>query len=260
MTRRERLERKIEKRKEWAEKARKRSAGRFGSAKALADQIPFGQPILVGHHSERRARRDAERIRGNMDKGCEEQRKAEHHESKASGLEDQLERTVFSDDEDAIEKLEARIAENEKVAETYVRINKAWRKTKGDAGERVAAMVESGAVSPRLAEQIAKTMALCPWLDKPFNTTNVRARIRRDKERIEEVKRRGERVTEAEDAGGVSVKSAGDGYVVITFAEKPEREILNALKAAGFWWRGGSWTGRRDSLPECVTELAGVVP
>jgi hypothetical protein len=29
---------------------------------ALADGIPLGQPILVGHHSERRARRDAERI------------------------------------------------------------------------------------------------------------------------------------------------------------------------------------------------------
>jgi predicted RNA methylase len=29
---------------------------------AIADHIPFGQPILVGHHSERRARKDAERI------------------------------------------------------------------------------------------------------------------------------------------------------------------------------------------------------
>src|SRR5690348_14788034 len=29
---------------------------------AIADQIPLGQPILVGHHSEARARRDAERI------------------------------------------------------------------------------------------------------------------------------------------------------------------------------------------------------
>jgi hypothetical protein len=28
----------------------------------IADNIPFGQPILVGHHSERHARKDAERI------------------------------------------------------------------------------------------------------------------------------------------------------------------------------------------------------
>lgn len=33
---------------------------------AIADHIPFGQPILVGHHSERRARKDAERIENGM--------------------------------------------------------------------------------------------------------------------------------------------------------------------------------------------------
>jgi phospholipid N-methyltransferase len=33
---------------------------------AIADNIPFGQPILVGHHSERRARKDAERIENGM--------------------------------------------------------------------------------------------------------------------------------------------------------------------------------------------------
>lgn len=32
----------------------------------IADGIPFGQPILVGHHSERHARRDAERIESGM--------------------------------------------------------------------------------------------------------------------------------------------------------------------------------------------------
>lgn len=33
---------------------------------AIADNIPLGQPILVGHHSERRARKDAERIQNGM--------------------------------------------------------------------------------------------------------------------------------------------------------------------------------------------------
>jgi len=35
---------------------------------AIADNIPFGQPILVGHHSERHARKDAERIENGMRK------------------------------------------------------------------------------------------------------------------------------------------------------------------------------------------------
>lgn len=42
------------------------SEARHGAARQIADGIPFGQPILVGHHSERRARRDAERIHNNM--------------------------------------------------------------------------------------------------------------------------------------------------------------------------------------------------
>jgi phospholipid N-methyltransferase len=42
-----------------AEQARK-------SVSAIADGIPLGQPILVGHHSERHARRDAEKIENGM--------------------------------------------------------------------------------------------------------------------------------------------------------------------------------------------------
>lgn len=36
------------------------------AVEAIAEHIPFGQPILVGHHSERHARRDAERIENGM--------------------------------------------------------------------------------------------------------------------------------------------------------------------------------------------------
>lgn len=36
------------------------------SVSAIADHIPLGQPILVGHHSEKHARRDAERIENGM--------------------------------------------------------------------------------------------------------------------------------------------------------------------------------------------------
>lgn len=36
------------------------------SVNRIADGIPFGQPILVGHHSERHARKDAEKIENGM--------------------------------------------------------------------------------------------------------------------------------------------------------------------------------------------------
>lgn len=50
-----------EKRLADAESARK-------AVSAIADHIPLGQPILIGHHSERRARKDAERIENGMRK------------------------------------------------------------------------------------------------------------------------------------------------------------------------------------------------
>ena len=37
-----------------------------GAVEAIAGNIPLGQPILVGHHSEKRARKDAERIENGM--------------------------------------------------------------------------------------------------------------------------------------------------------------------------------------------------
>uniref|UniRef100_A0A6M3M474 DUF3560 domain-containing protein n=1 Tax=viral metagenome TaxID=1070528 RepID=A0A6M3M474_9ZZZZ len=249
MTRRERLEAKAERRRDWAQSAKRRAEASFGAAGTLADQIPLGQPILVGHHSERRARRDAERIRDRMDRGCQEQRKAEHHIGRAHGLEVQLARSVFSDDEDAIERLEERIAKTEMEAERAQAINRAWRKAKGDPAQ----LAESGLVSRALAEAMAETMRQCPWLKSPVDTTNLRASIRRDRQRIEEIRQRQARAAQAEESGGVAIEESGS-WVRITFSEKPEREVLEALRSAGFHWGRGSWSGPRESIPARLLE------
>lgn len=251
MTRREYLERKLEKRREWADKAQARSEARFGTAGKLADAIPLGQPILCGHHSERHARRDAERIHNNMSKGCEEARLAEHHESCADGIERQLERSVFSDDSNAIERLEARIKENEERRDRMKTINKLFKKN--DA----AGLAALGIDLEKLRVELAAKGAY--WGDKPFlpyELTNLGARIRSDRERIEEVKRRQTRTVAAEEAPNGVVISGSD-FVTVTFSEKPEREILDALKAAGFRWGAGSWHGYREKLPAAILEWAG---
>ena len=180
MTRRERMERRQARREEWAEKAKDRAIARLGAAAELADQIPLGQPILVGHHSERHARRDRDRIHSNMDKGCEELRLAKHHEGKAAGIARALDRTIFSDDDDAVNRLCERIAEAEAKADRYKAINQAWRRSKGD----LPTLIADGTVSPRLAETIKATMDQCSWLRAPFSTTNIRARVRADQKRL----------------------------------------------------------------------------
>ena len=181
MTRRERMERRQARREDWAEKADARADARFEAAGAIADQVPLGQPILVGHHSERHARSDQDRIHGNMQKGCEERSLADRHARKAAGIASALERTIFSDDEDAVDQLRARIADAEAQADRYKAINRAWRRSKGD----LAALIADGTVSERLAQTIKATMDQCPWLKVPFSTTNIRARIRTDRKRLD---------------------------------------------------------------------------
>ncbi len=52
---------------------------------AIADNIPFGQPILVGHHSEKHARRDAEKIENRMRKAVKMWETANYWKSRAAG-------------------------------------------------------------------------------------------------------------------------------------------------------------------------------
>jgi Domain of unknown function (DUF3560) len=60
----ERAERFTDYQEERADEAERARA----AVSAIAENIPFGQPILVGHHSERRARKDAEEIEVGMHK------------------------------------------------------------------------------------------------------------------------------------------------------------------------------------------------
>jgi hypothetical protein len=53
----------------------------------------------------------------------------------------------------------------------------------------------------------------------------------------------------------VAIEEQGGGYVSVTFAEKPARNVIDALKAAGFHWRQGSWWGKADAIPEEVQDV-----
>lgn len=79
----ERAKAKAERYGEWADAARKRSDEAFERSERAVANIPFGQPILVGHHSEGMHRAAIKRSHQAMDRSVEEMHKAESHESKA---------------------------------------------------------------------------------------------------------------------------------------------------------------------------------
>ena len=112
-TYRERRAARAERLREWAASNAAKASARFTDVERIADGIPFGQPILVGHHSEAHARRDADRIHAGMRAGVDAQRKGEEQARRAENIERAAERAIYSDDPDAAERLRARIAERE---------------------------------------------------------------------------------------------------------------------------------------------------
>ncbi|MBS1983597.1 MAG: DUF3560 domain-containing protein [Bdellovibrionales bacterium] len=76
----------------YAASARERSDERAGRAVAISRMIPPGQPILIGHHSEKRHRRDIGRMDTNMRKAVEESKKATYFENRVVSIEHALDR------------------------------------------------------------------------------------------------------------------------------------------------------------------------
>lgn len=258
MTYRERLERAAARREDWAEKAAARSAAAMETARSITQYIPLGQPILVGHHSEAGHRRALDRSAAAMDKGVAEWQKAENHQQKAADIARRLESCIFDDDEDAAEKIAAKIATLEKLQEKMVTANKICRSKKKTEPVKLAELEALG-IAPEHARELLHPRE--SWQSvgfAPYALQNNSANIRRYRERLESIQRRAALVERAETAAaGVVIDYFCDGRIArVTFAEKPEREILTALKAAGYRWQKCCWSGAAENLPEIVREMA----
>ena len=252
MNRRERAERRIERRREWAEARDRRAA----AAQATNDRLMNRDPVtgradwaLVTQPGHIPQRAQANRA---QERAWSEASAADAHRAKANAAERALEGVIFSDDHDAAEKLAERLAKQEARRDRMKAVNAAHRAfLKNPAaleGPKFAHLTEAERVMVRTYKPEYS------WEPHPFppcRLTNLGAEIRRTKKRMAEVDTLAKRAKATAEAGGVLIEGTGE-YVRVTFEEKPEREILAALRAAGFRWGGGSWTGRCDDLPEAV--------
>lgn len=71
---------KAERRHEWAASAEKKSTQYFDASNKDREFLSLGEPIKVGHHSEKRHRRMIEEVHNNMGKCVEYSDKSEEHE------------------------------------------------------------------------------------------------------------------------------------------------------------------------------------
>lgn len=258
MTLRERMQRRLERREDWAAKAAKKADANIGAALSISQRFEFGQPILVGHHSERKARADKARMQDKMSAGVQAHRLSERHASKAAGIERQLERSIYSDDTDATEKLQAKLAQLEDLQAKMRAANTAIRRhAKAGREVQVAALVELGFTTQQASKLLTPDFARRVGF-ADYQLRNNGAEIRRCQKRLAELTAIAERqpAIEAEqqaarEAGGVLVRDLGQGQCSVRFPDRPDRDVLDELRQAGYRWAKSDavWIGSLDRLP-----------
>ena len=248
MNRRTRLENKLQKRLEWADAREASATQKINAAVDMTKVIPMGQPILVDHYSAKSHRSLLARSDNKMRSGIEDHNMAQHHSEKAAGLEAQLDSCIFSDDTDAVEQIEAKIAELSAERERWKAYNASCRKGAANLDLLDEHQKPDMLSIMRVTSYNVGKGGSCP----AYKLQNLGANIRRYEQRLISVKARAARTEQAEQSENGIVITVRNGWTCVTFAEKPERSILNELKEAGYRWRNGSWQGEADKLPESV--------
>ena len=197
-------------------------------SKQMAGVIPMGQPILVGHHSEKRDRRYREKIDGTMRRSVEAGKKADYYADKAQCIKDND--AIFSDDPQALSKLEQKLAALKDRQEFMRAANKCLRKKDRE-----------GFLKLDFASAELWTRLLNPeWGGVGFaaySLSNNNANIRRTQKRIAVLKALTETIALHVEINGVRIfENREANRLQLFFEGKPEAEVIKQLKQHGFRW------------------------
>ncbi len=223
---------------ELAEKNRQESTRRYQSHRDIVDHIPMGQPILVGHHSEGRHRRDLARSDNHMRKSIEHDKTAEYYDNKAAGV---GKGGISSDDPEALQKLRYKLERLQANQEYMKRINKIHRAYLKDP-----ASIDKHDLTDQERKTITTYEPRYSWEKNPFppyslqnnngNMGNVRKRIKQLENAPTE--------TKETNYGEIKViENVEINRIQIIFPGKPSKEVRTALKSHGFRWspRNTAW-------------------
>lgn len=178
MTYRERRQRKAERLREWAAKRNRDATAVFKRNEVFTKDHAFNtQP---GHIPLRA------RVIAQNDRAFRSMQKAGEMKGRATGIESQLDQSIYDDDPDAREQLTERVAQLEAKRDRMKASNAAFRK----GPEAWAAFL--GVTAEKEAELRAELMGRHSWDRQPWPTstlTNLSADIRRNKQRLERLAR-----------------------------------------------------------------------
>ena len=227
-------EEKMEARKEYYEKkaaaARAESSARWDESSKMASRIPFGQPILVGHHSERADRAYRDRIFKTGEKAYEAEKKADYYEEKAEAI---GRGGISADDPDAIKKLESKLEKLKAKQERMKAANKALRLK--DTEEGNARLREIGYNIGHISELRKLNFAGHIGFSQ-YTLSNNNANISNVKKRIENLKKLQEVQETPDEETDLYTYRIDDNRCQFLFDGKPEPAVIWILKRHSFKW------------------------
>ena len=234
----ERKQARIDRYRERAEKARQESQRFSHESISMLEHIPPGQPILVGHHSERGHRNLLKQSDKKMEKAIAASEKADYYERKAEAAERNT--AIFSDDPEALTKLTEKL-EHLQVAQTRMKqINAYYRKHGTCQGFHGLSDDQAEKLDDRVRNGYSWEKSPYP----PYALSNNNQEIRRLQGRIKQLTEARELGYQGwEFEGGKVVANAENNRLQIFFDEIPSPELRQELKSRGFHWARseGAW-------------------
>ena len=209
------------------------SISRYETAKNIGSFIPMGQPILVGHHSEKRHRRDLAKIDNNMRASAEASEKAAYYANRAANIENS--NVISSDNPDAVELLEAKLEKLLKMQDLFKAINKIVKAAKLTDAQKIEKLQTECKVSANQAAELLQP-DFCGRVGIPsYKLSNNNGVIKNTRDRLARLKKIEALPETSETINGVRlVVSPTDNRVQMYFGGKPSAEIRDRLKRAGF--------------------------
>lgn len=155
--------------------------------------------------------------------------------------------SISSDDPNAPEHLQAKIAKHEKLHSDMKKANAAHA-----AFLKNPASLDKSDLSDALKEKVRNYKPAYSWEPHPFppySIQNNAANIKRMKDRVEQLtKNRAKPSSETTFEGGKIHDNADDNRIQVFFDKKPDRDVIDKMKANGFKWAPsvGAWQRFRN--------------
>jgi len=201
----ERQEAKRERLRAAADRRRQEAEAKHTQGKQMAEAIPFGQPILVGHYSEKRDRAFRSKIHNTFGKAFALSKEAKKLEERAEAVGTG---GISSDDPDAISKLETKLSKLQDIHASMVERNKEAR--------------TNGQTKPFMSYQLTNSGA---------NIRSIQKRIQQLSASIAAPER-----PPVEGDGWRMFEDKEENRICFVFPDIPSDEVRTILKSYAFKW------------------------